>query len=115
MFAFGLVGRPGSVVTGAPVRPPALNVMVPSFAAGPTYWMFVRTWNALGLFAKTPIAFGAPPGRLNTAGGTVIFFGSGPAVCLTRAFDLFAFTGISSGGNIVPVPIGLIIVPPVVA
>src|SRR5262245_30931772 len=92
-----------------------MNVIVPFTFAGPENESVVRTWSTFGLLSATPILSGTGTPivvpfvvgiRRKTPGGTVIFLGSGPAVCLTSALALFLLIGINSGGKFVYVPIG---------
>src|SRR5438445_12852814 len=86
-------------------QPFFLNVIVPSVLAGPENVILVLTWNTFGLLFATPITFGADGTRSSAPGGTFIAAGAAP-VCWISACAGSGLTGISSGGNIVPVPIG---------
>src|SRR5437870_5026264 len=95
-------------------QPFFLNVIVPlgtttdvtlAGDAGPENVILVFTWNTFGLLFATPTTLGAAGMRRNAPGATFIAAGPAP-VCWISAFAGSGLTGISSGGNIVPVPIG---------
>src|SRR6266545_169996 len=93
------------VVTAAPVRPPALRMAEPGVLAGAENAALVRTWNILAGCCATPTKAGPGAFRSNTPGGSVMRFGSAPAVCLIKRLAGFGFGAISSGGNIVIVAV----------
>jgi hypothetical protein len=72
--------------------------------AGTENSTFVRIW-IIRSWPIMPSALGPGAGRRSTPGGMIIFLGSGPDVCWISAFAGSLFTGIRSGGNIVPIPI----------